>query len=177
MIVINLFAGPGAGKSTLAARIFSEMKDRGKKIELVTEYAKDLTWENREDLLQDQLYILAKQNRRLARLTGKVDWVVTDSPILLGYQYTPPDYFIGTFKPFLLDLWNNYHNFNFLVTRVKPYQEFGRTQTEVEARQIDRDIEQMLITMGIPHDPVVGDRSGVIEVIERLTETYPSMMV
>jgi len=38
--VINLFAGPGAGKSTTAAGLFAEMKRANVDVELVTEYVK-----------------------------------------------------------------------------------------------------------------------------------------
>ena len=41
IIVINLLGSPGAGKSTTAARLFYELKMKGVKCELITEYAKD----------------------------------------------------------------------------------------------------------------------------------------
>ena len=84
---INLFGGPGSGKSTLAAGIFSEMKRQGKSVELVTEFAKDLVWENRQDTLAVQPYVSMKQFRNLFRLKGKVDYVVTDSPLLKDSVY------------------------------------------------------------------------------------------
>jgi len=88
MLVINIFGGPGVGKSTLAAEVFAHFKKNKLNIELVTEYAKDLVWEERNNILKDQLYILAKQNRRLERLRNKgIDVVVTDSPLLLGKIY------------------------------------------------------------------------------------------
>lgn len=48
MKVINLFGGPGIGKSTLAAGLFEHMKIAGFNVELVNEYAKDMVWEQRE---------------------------------------------------------------------------------------------------------------------------------
>lgn len=47
-IVINLFGAPGAGKSVASAYIFSKLKMKNINCELVTEFAKDLTWEKRE---------------------------------------------------------------------------------------------------------------------------------
>ena len=44
-IVCNFFSGPGAGKSTLAAAVFAKLKMLGVNCELVTEFAKDKTWE------------------------------------------------------------------------------------------------------------------------------------
>ena len=39
MIVVNLFGVPGAGKSTGAAYIFSQLKINGINAELITEFA------------------------------------------------------------------------------------------------------------------------------------------
>lgn len=46
MLIVNLFGAPGAGKSTLAAYVFAKLKMAGVNAELVTEFAKDKTWEN-----------------------------------------------------------------------------------------------------------------------------------
>ena len=46
--VINLFGAAGSGKSTAASYIFSQLKMRGIECELVQEFAKDLTWEERK---------------------------------------------------------------------------------------------------------------------------------
>ena len=89
MKIINLFGGPGTGKSTTAAHLFAIMKWQGMKVELVSEYAKELTWDGRSNVLLDQLYVLAKQNRKLERLKNHgLDFVITDSPILMGLAYT-----------------------------------------------------------------------------------------
>ena len=90
--VINLFAGPGAGKSTTRAGLFYLMKQNRYNVEETTEYAKDLTRDKDVSILSDQLYILAKQNRKLNRLQGKVDYALTDAPLLLNVHYTPIDY-------------------------------------------------------------------------------------
>ena len=88
MNVINLYGGPGCGKSTTAAALFVYMKLKGYNVELVTEYAKDLVWDNRlEDMLDQQEYIFAKQNHRLHRLREKVNYAITDSPLLLSIVY------------------------------------------------------------------------------------------
>ena len=70
MKVINLFGGPGVGKSTTASGLFYEMKKARLEVELVTEYAKDAVWEGRTSLLDDQIYIFAKQQRRISRLAA-----------------------------------------------------------------------------------------------------------
>jgi tRNA uridine 5-carbamoylmethylation protein Kti12 len=86
-LVVNLFGGPGCGKSTTSAGLFHDMKKKSLNVELVTEYAKELVWSDSISAMSDQLYLLANQNRRLDRLVGKVDYVITDAPLLLSAYY------------------------------------------------------------------------------------------
>lgn len=166
--VINLFAGPGAGKSTIRAGLFYLLKSNQKITEEVTEYAKDVTWEENFTLLSDQLFVLANQNRRLDRLRGKVDWVVSDSPILLSIHYATPDYLPSTFKNLAFELWDTYDNFNFFIQRNNPYSSVGRSQTEEEAKKIDNDILEMLNKHGIRYMEVLGGNSAPGTIYEHL---------
>ena len=84
---INFFGGPGVGKSTKSAQYFALLKKQGLEVELVTEVAKDLVWEERHRTLDFQAYVTTKQYRNLKRLQGKVDYVITDGPVLLGQIY------------------------------------------------------------------------------------------
>lgn len=144
---INLFGGPGVGKSTLAAELFSRLKKLGKSVELVTEFAKDLVWENRRETLQIQPYVSMKQFRNLARLKGKVDYVITDSPIMKDSVYArryarelPQAY-----HELLYFLHNNLgDSINILLTRQYDYKQNGRYQTEHEAIDIDKELRFML---------------------------------
>lgn len=156
LIVLNMFGGPGAGKSTTAAGVFALMKEAGMSVELVTEFAKDATWEERHNLLAVQEYILAEQNLRLRRLVGKVQFAVTDSPLLLSTIYTDIDYPVS-FRWFVEDMFNSYSNFNFLIKRTKPYVQIGRNQDEDQARRIDAQIASTLSRLGHKTSIVIGD--------------------
>lgn len=57
-IVINLMGAPGTGKSTIASELFSKMKWLGYDVELVSEYAKELVWEERSETFKNELYLL-----------------------------------------------------------------------------------------------------------------------
>ena len=87
VLIVNLYGAPGAGKSTGAAYIFSRLKMAGVNAELVTEFAKDKVWEESKAVFENQAYIFGKQYFRISRLEGKVDAIVTDSPLILSCYY------------------------------------------------------------------------------------------
>lgn len=157
MKIVNLFGGPGTGKSTTASGVFHEMKKMRLEVELVTEYAKDMTWEGRTNVLSDQLYVLAKQNRRLERLKNhQVDWVVSDSPLLLGLIYQQPGYY-QSFNSFVLEVFNSYQNINILLNRDFEYNPIGRNQTADEAVHVDEDLKRLLDKNSIHYHTFTND--------------------
>lgn len=85
---INIYGNPGVGKSTLAAFLYTELKQDGYNIELIREYCKDWAYEGKPIEGWDQLYIFAKQVHSEYRLlTNGVEHLVTDSPVLLNAAY------------------------------------------------------------------------------------------
>jgi adenylate kinase family enzyme len=85
--VINLVGAPGAGKSTIASQLFSRMKWEGYDVELVSEYAKELVWEERMETMKNEVYLFGKQHQRLFRLKNKVQYIITDRPLILSQFY------------------------------------------------------------------------------------------
>lgn len=148
-VIINMYGGPGCGKSTLAARIFSEMKCEGINCELVTEYAKDLVWREMHKVKQDEIYIFAKQQHKLKMISPNVDYIITDSPLLLPIIYDTTGN--TKFYDLVLHEYNSYNNVNFLLRRFKEYNPAGRNQTEVEAKSLDTLIEHTLNIYHIPY--------------------------
>ena len=153
--VINLFAGPGAGKSTTAAGLFYHMKHKDLKCELVTEYAKDLAYEVSKRL-DSQVHISGEQAWRMERLLGRVDYIITDSPLVLGSLYAPFDY-PQAYHDMLANLYSRYQNHNFFIRRVKPYQIYGRQQTEDEAKLLDARVIDLLRSRKISYAEIKGD--------------------
>lgn len=151
--VVNLYGGPGSGKSTAAAGIFNRMKVRGLKAELVTEVAKDIVYEGHHNILQDQLYLLALQNRRQARLVGNVDYIITDSPLLLTTIYRLEDY-MKSFDSLVHELHGRYDNINFFLTRPDAFEKEGRVHDEYTSRRIDEQIKNILHLSEISFDTI-----------------------
>lgn len=167
---INLFGGPGVGKSTIAAGLFHFMKRNGYSVELVTEFAKDLVWEDRASTLQIQPYVSMKQFRNLARLKDKVDYVITDSPIIKDSVYArrfapelPQSYYDLLF--FLHDHLGD--SINLLLSRTHNYEALGRLQTEDEAIELDKELRFLLELHDIDYYEVEPHIDDVIEAVHQ----------
>jgi hypothetical protein len=166
--IINFFAGPGSGKSSLASGLFSEMKWLNINCELVTEFAKDLFWEDRETTLKNQIYVTAKQYNKIHRLVGKVDYVLVDSPLLLGIIYREADSITGSFDKFVLAMHKSMMNVNYFVRREKPYHQPGRSQSQIEAKQLDVKIIRLLRYEAVPFKTFTGEKASIKKILKDL---------
>lgn len=168
MIVINLYGGPGLGKSTAATGVFSLLKLHSVSCEYVSEFAKDLVWEERHETLKNQYYVWAKQYHRIWRLRNKVDVVITDSPLLLSLVYGSV---IDSFAQTIIETYNDFNNLNYVLQRSKKYNTRGRNETEEEARVIDKRVTEMLKCNSIPYKTVRGDYKVIDNVIFDILNT------
>jgi len=181
--VINLFGGPGSGKSTIAAGIFYNLKRMNHHAELVTEYAKDLVYDNNlENMMEYQEVIFAEQNKRLQRLEQHdIDWVVTDSPICLSDVYAvlnaesnvakmwqARDIFIQLVH----EQFRYYDNINVFLDRPNMYQEYGRNHNLDQAVDIDNRILYMLDTYGYPYKKFKVELDIVDDIIDWVEEFH-----
>jgi hypothetical protein len=153
-VVINMFGGSGCGKSTTAALLFARLKLKGAHVELVREYVKYWAWNDRQVKEFDQIYLLGKQSAYESMLYGKVDYIVTDSPILLAGVYQEfksngeHSYVGQTAKAFMDQARQSGVVYkNFFLERSKPFDPRGRYETEEQAKEIDRFIYKYLCEM------------------------------
>ena len=167
-LVINLFGAPGAGKSTGAAIVFAELKKHGVNAELVTEFAKDKTWEHNATALGCQEYVFGKQSYRLARCRADVDVIVTDSPLPLSLLYAIDPVLLQdeAFQKVVMNVFNSYNNLNYYITRVKPYNPKGRNQTEEESNLLADGTKKLLETNCIDYKTVCGNDEGYAEIVK-----------
>jgi len=168
--VLNLFAGPGTGKSTTCAALFAELKYRGCNTEMILEYAKDAAWEKRgPKVFRAQEYIFGKQHFRLARVVDEVSFAITDSPLLLGLVYMPDDFQMPTLRQTIQEAYRSYENINIFLKRNKPYNPKGRNQDEGEAKELDEKILKMLQDLNLEYTVLDFGRENVEQIIEIMT--------
>jgi hypothetical protein len=172
-LIVNLFAGPGAGKSTTAAGLYSKMKNAGYDCELVREFAKDVVWEQNPTALKDQLYVTGTQSYRQTILFDKVEVIITDSPLLLGVIYFSHENKVieETYKKLITELFKDQHNLNFIVRRKKDFNPNGRNHNLEQSIEIDNQIENLLSKNDLWFSDVEGTPAGVYQLFESVT-TY-----
>ena len=168
MILINLFGGPGCGKSTAASYIFAKLKMLGINVELASEFAKDKTWEGNMKAITCQPYIIGNQIYRIDRCKDDVDVIVTDSPIILAIFYNQDKCIEPYFSDMLVHKHHEYNNLNFMLERTKSYNPKGRNQTEDEAKCIDMAIRSLLNDRNIDFETFEGNLNGYEKIIGRI---------
>lgn len=154
--LINIYGGSGSGKSTVAAGLYYDMKVKGINCELVTEFVKQWAWEQRTIGPFDQLFISGNQSYNESRLYGKVDYIIADSPLLLGPIY---EMFYNNGKSTSLDSVLNFIKLaeksiktkNFFLNRNVPFSNNGRYETEDQADEFDNFLKYILNDLEISY--------------------------
>ena len=144
--IINIFGGPGIGKSTVIAGLFHQMKINQISVEVANEFAKDLVWNNQFDILtEDQLYVFAHQHRRIYRLIDKVDYIIADCPLLMCIPYIAKGFY-ENLEPLIVEAWNSFDNQSFVLNRPTfSYESGGRYQDEEGSIKKHEEIIDVLI--------------------------------
>lgn len=150
-LCINLFAGPGAGKTTVAAELFVALKKRGIDCEIVSEFAKDAVLEGNPDVLKHQWFVLAHQAYRVHCAYKHMQVVIVDSPILLGPIYDRDS--SRALYDLCIEHHKRYDNLNIVVQRElnNNYTMAGRVHSLTESISIDNRILDMLHDLDIPY--------------------------
>lgn len=136
-LIVNLFGEACTGKSTHASGLYSYLKKAGISCELVRESVKDVFYSG--DKLPNQMLITGRQIEATDILLGKVDIVITDSPIALGAIYSKIYDGKGrgtSLASAIYHKFSQYNNYNILLKRdfefIKEGRGSGHTASKVE---------------------------------------------
>ena len=167
--IINLFGGPGIGKSSIANGLTYKLKKKHISCDNPYEFPKLLAWGENHSAIRDQLYVLANQHRGIVKSYGKVDFIILDSPILLSLTYRnyyksneyPATLYGESFDKLVLDTFNQYDNINIVLNRsIGLHNEKERYQTLEQSILLDVEIENTLIKHQLPYTKLdVGDNT------------------
>lgn len=144
----NLYAGAGAGKSTVAAGLYYFLKCKNYNIELVFEYIKKWAYEGKQPKSFDQSYIFGKQlNSEDMLLQNGVLNLITDSPLMLQVFYAKK-YGFSCWKELYqtaLEFDRKHPAIDILLDRTGlTYQQLGRYQNKSQACEVDRELKDFL---------------------------------
>ena len=173
--IINLFGGPGIGKSSIAAGITYKLKKNHITCDNPYEFPKLLAWDENHSAIADQLYVLANQHRGIVKSYGKVDYIILDSPILLSLTYKnyyklddyPSSLYGETFDKMVLDVFNQYDNINIVLERTEgKHNDDERYQNLEQSKELDKVIENSLITNSIQYHTVKVGKNSVKDILK-----------
>lgn len=171
MLLVNLYGAPSTGKSTGAAYIYSKLKLDEINCELVTEFAKDMVWDENKKAIYNQAYVFGNQYYRISRLENKVDVVITDSPILLSIIYNKDKRLGKEFIDLVKSVSSSYENrLDILFKRVKQYKTIGRLHNEEQSDKLYNEIKDLLDIVNPKYEVVEATQDGYEEVIRMIKD-------
>jgi len=162
-VIINLVGGPGTGKSLYSSYLFTMLKLNGFNVEFTQEYAKDLVWRKKYEILRNQHIVSYHQYQALKGASKYVRAVITDGSLIHSYyynRYTKKNYSNVKKTEKRIDKFIN--KFDNIVIYLKrnpkyPYQQEGRYQTEEEAKAIDEKMKNILKEKNIKYIEIMAD--------------------
>jgi hypothetical protein len=155
-VVINMTGGPGVGKSIIACELFVQLKKRFVSCDISSEYIKRKIREDARKVIQNQIYIFAKQQFQLFGMKDNVDVIITDSPIFLSAVYD--DTQCEHLRALIMKEYGNYQNLTYYIERDKTvaYEQEGRYQNEAGAKLVDDKVKNFMIDNKIEHKVLNG---------------------
>tara|TARA_B100000683_G_scaffold127101_1_gene124709 strand:- start:3469 stop:4002 length:534 start_codon:yes stop_codon:yes gene_type:complete len=174
--LVNLFGGPGIGKSSIAAGIFYKLKKKHISCNNPYEFPKILAWDKNIPAIKDQLYVCANQHRGIAQSYGKVDFIIIDSPILFSTIYHryytkgyPAEFYGDSFHQMVIDLHRKYDNLNILLERAEgQHNEEERFQDMKQSLEIDALCKNVLEKINEPYHTIKVGKNTVKDILKLL---------
>ena len=177
-LCVNLYGGPGTGKSVQQALVFARLKIWGVDAMMSMEAAKRYVYSHSKEI-KTQEGLFGIQLTELELLNKHVEVIVCEAPLLFNIIY---DKAYGNSENTDLhrNVSNKYKQFNnmeFLLTRTHEYQQEGRYQDENGAIEVDNIIRNVLRDNGVSPIEIAPYEENAItivrKVMERLGKTPP----
>lgn len=161
-VLINLYGSSSAGKSSLMADLFNTLKLMGYTVEMCPEIIKQWAWDGIRPNKYDQYFLMGQEIKQQSRLFGKVDFAISDSPVLQNAFYNwylngEDNLFQPSIDYKMMALTDGHEFRNFMLFRNKPFESKGRYQTAEEADKIAIHLVDYL-EMHNMHFPVLNGR-------------------
>lgn len=157
-LVVNLFGGPGSGKTTFAASLFGALKRRGVEAACPEERAKLALWAGQGWVLDEQTILVSETWKIFCMLANNVDVIISDSPLLLASTYGGAREDDG-FHRHVHSLHRRLQRLNIFVTRdlQRAYDHNGRRESAEAAASLDLRILETLKAVGEPVHTLSGE--------------------
>lgn len=179
-LVVNIYGGPGIGKSTSALQIVAELKKMGYSAEYVSEVAKEYVYAKNYEILdgklENQKKLMREQQSRLDLLIGNVDIVITDSPLLLNGVYLNEEAEI-TDKHLddIFSVYSEYSNYDIVLERdlSSEFETEGRIHTLEQSIQKDAEITSLLDECDIKYSTY--KRDDIISIVDSIVSNLEEL--
>lgn len=171
--VINFVAAPSIGKTLISSLVFAELKTEHKSCELVQEFAKQLIWQEKFEELNNQRYVNSEQYKKLKCLKGKVEYIITDSPLLLGiiYNKEKENSHKEQIRKMILDNIDEFNNIYIFLERNEdfPFEQNGRIHNEEQSKYIQQELKKLLDELNIKYLSVKSSKNNLKKIIDYIS--------
>ena len=147
----------------MVADVFAELKWLGINCGMSLEYPKRKVWEESAHVLDNQVYVFGKQYHTQKMLEGQVDVILTDAPLINSIVYD--ERFGSDFAKVVRQRYDEFHNINVFLTRVRPYILKSKRQAEEEARTIE-ETKRVLREIGAGYVEFPGSKESTSAIAE-----------
>jgi predicted ATPase len=160
-LIVNFFGGPGGGKTTAGARLFTELKIRGIDTEMDMELARQMILMEHTSALECQPYLFGVALYKLRQTARNTDVVIMDSPLLLNPIYDRNA--SQALRALAIEEHNRFRNLNIFVERRAnaPHSMAGRVHDLRESILLDQRIRDLLDELGESYVTIEADAAGV----------------
>lgn len=176
--LINIFGAPASGKTSMSYALAARLKQRGDTVFLAQEFATELILAGRFVELANQDFLFAEMLRRISLAYGKVDYIITDCPLLINLVYLHKNFktivpklkWQSAFEAHIIAAHQVHKGINILMEfSEEMYTADNRIHTIKDCLEIEKFTKEMFAQLNEPYSAFkTGDVDGVMTLIDSL---------